>query len=196
MLPEPNVYDLVEHANQGDTEALAEFVVSYRPLIRSWVRRLAPLLPGTGLDVEDLAQEGALAFIELVRTYDPATGVWFGAFIKMKLGWRMRNRLDWHRCRRRGEFAYGADLSPSVARRVVSRPSSVRAEASHPEVRRAIAQLTPVQRAALAQAYDAGHWAEDVTVQASTTRRAKASNLRRALARLRAYLAPPVLAVA
>lgn len=47
--------------------------------------------PSPGADAEELFQEAACQFLELLDDYDPDGSVYFGHYIKEKLSWRIAN---------------------------------------------------------------------------------------------------------
>lgn len=91
--PEP---DLVRRAQGGDREAVDALVNQYEKLVLLEARRCVRRIRGTrawdpALEVADVQQEAWACFLELIRTYNPARGVPFTAYIAVKLRWRLAN---------------------------------------------------------------------------------------------------------
>ncbi|MFN8531966.1 MAG: sigma-70 family RNA polymerase sigma factor [Dehalococcoidia bacterium] len=67
----------------GDRAARDQLVERFQPLIRSLCRGRP--------EYEDHYQEAVCQFLELVREYQPASQVYFGYYVKVKLAWRLKN---------------------------------------------------------------------------------------------------------
>jgi len=74
---------LARRAGAGDEAAFAELARRYRPLIGHLSSG-----PPSGVDVEDLRQEGLLGLLESCRLYDPMKGP-FAALARRNVRWRV-----------------------------------------------------------------------------------------------------------
>ena len=80
-------------------------VMAHLDLVRAIARTLAQRLP-TQVEINELISVGVLALIEAARRYDPATGVPFSAFARLRLRGAMLDALR------------GADWAPRSLRRL------------------------------------------------------------------------------
>ena len=87
-------YELVLSAKAGNANAVAELVEMHLPRVRIIASRIR------NCDWDDLLQEGRLAIIEAVRTFEPKLGKAFATHAV----WRIRHRL-WKLGRRQRRFA-------------------------------------------------------------------------------------------
>ena len=79
---------LLERARHGDQQALEVLVERYRPLL---LKNCRHAYRSSLVDGDDLFQEAAKLFLELVREFRPERHVSFGAYVKAKHAWRMAN---------------------------------------------------------------------------------------------------------
>ena len=112
---EPSLLALVTAAQAGDLAAREALVERFQPLIRSLCRGWP--------DYEEHYQETVCQFLELLRDYDLASPVYFGHYIKVKLGWRVRNyrRLVRRRTRPEAPFDHADHIvaaAPDLAERL------------------------------------------------------------------------------
>ena len=78
--------DLCMMAKSGDTDAMAALFTGYA----GFVRRKAQHFSGAVLEAEDIAQEGMLALLQAVRSYDSSGGLPFRPFAFACITNRMR----------------------------------------------------------------------------------------------------------
>lgn len=196
--PDPTIEALALAARVGDDAALAELLDRYRPLIGSAVWQARPQLAGSGLDLEDLSQEAAAAFCELVRAYDPAKSNGFGSYVKAMLVWKVRNAARWHQRRRRGEIS--ASTLPDGALEAIGAvhqsPDLGILPVENRALRAALGTLTERQQSVLAAIHGYDLPTGDVAARLGVTRRAVNAVRRRALGRLRELLTAAPLPVA
>lgn len=97
----------VAAAAAGDQQALAELVTQYAPLLRGEAGR--NWLPYLSEDLQGIAQ---LYFLDAVKTFDPARGVPFAAYLKRKIHGGISTFAAAERRRRRREMK-PEDFRPS-----------------------------------------------------------------------------------
>jgi len=81
--------NIVKEASQGDEVEIEKLLVYYRPLIKSAVNKVFPIVKSYVL-LEDLNQEADILFIELLKNYNPNLSN-FGYYIKLNF---FRNLLS------------------------------------------------------------------------------------------------------
>jgi RNA polymerase sigma-70 factor (ECF subfamily) len=176
--------DLVRLARQGDRKAMAALLERHRPLVLAVCRGM---LGGDAL-AEDAAQEAAIvAVLELDRLRRPER---FGSWLA-GIGLNVCRR--WLRYRRREAWSFDAlvggrhvpdrDPSPDVDPAAVAEEGDLRER-----VRRAVAELPPGQRAAVALVYLDGLSQSEAAAALGIAPGAVKTRLHKARAVLRARL--------
>lgn len=67
---------LVMRAQEGDASAIAALLVRYR----KWIRGRASSMTVSGMDADDLSQEGMIGLVQAIRTFDPSREVQFRTY--------------------------------------------------------------------------------------------------------------------
>ena len=81
--------ETVMKAQRGDSDAVAQLLSDYRPMLLRAVSASAPGLADAGYTREDLMQEASVALSAAIGSYDGGKGVTFGAYARRCV----RNRL-------------------------------------------------------------------------------------------------------
>lgn len=76
---------LAQKANAGDTDALAQLISHFLPLIKAKSSRYSLV----GLEQDDLIQEGLIGLFNAVKNYDPARGASFDTYARRCIHSRM-----------------------------------------------------------------------------------------------------------
>jgi RNA polymerase sigma factor (sigma-70 family) len=82
--------DLIVRARAGDADALEAVLDQTRGLVTALAARFTPR--GT-VEVDDLVQEGRVALLLAVRSYDPAGGASFTSYAWGVVRWRLLNMV-------------------------------------------------------------------------------------------------------
>lgn len=180
----PTVDELIREGLDGDAVAIAELYRRFKPLLARTLRelRLGPH------EADDASQEIVRQFLELVREFSPERQVSFTTYIRSKLRWRIANYLRAERIRR-GRMLPLLDangkpiIEPSVEFQEPTELSSL-------HLRRALARLSPKQRAVIARYYWQQRTTQQIARELGLTPPATTALRRRAEAALRAYLYP------
>lgn len=151
---------LIAASREGDREALQVLYGRYRPLLAGVVAGLRRRLP-VGVDADDLSQEAAEQFVDLVRSYDPSRGTNLTTYLQRKLKWRVANFLR-AEARRAGHLPLDAAPLDRLADEAAASPSD---PPSNPRLARALRQLSPRQRAVIAGLY----WQDRSTREVAAT---------------------------
>lgn len=179
---------LVARAKDGDNEAVAHLLASYRPLLLSSVGRLKRYLEGDILGGEDLEQEATKITIELIQEYRPANAAHFGSYLKQKLRWRLINYVRRERSRR----SRSAHLDDGLCETIVEELRTVASpEIANPRLRSAIKQLSPKQRSVIFKLYWQDRTAEEVAAELNVTKESVRALSKRAEARIRRVVSSP-----
>ena len=178
--PQPDLASLVDAARQGDSIALQRLYGCYRPLLRGIVAELRSRLPA-GLDPDDLAQETARHFCELVRAFDPAQGTNLTTYLQRKLRWRVVNFLRAEK-RRAGHLRLEAAQLDRLAEEMGHARHD---DLASPRLARALRRLSPRQRTVIAGIYWQERRAGELARQLGITPQAVTALRRRAEAALR-----------
>lgn len=88
--PAPTDEALVSAAQAGDTRALDQLIERHLP----WICRQASRYPVSGLEAEDLVQEGLLGLVAAVKSYDPKKGASFQTYCRLCATSKMRSGVD------------------------------------------------------------------------------------------------------
>lgn len=73
---------LVQQTQAGSMTAASELLIRFRPLIQAAAKRYR--ITGT-IDVDDLQQDAAIAFLEATLAFNPAIGVSYAYFVKQRV---------------------------------------------------------------------------------------------------------------
>lgn len=146
-------------AQAGDPEARTEVLERYRPLLVRLCRQY-----GWG-DWEDLWQEASCQLLQLVDEYDSTGGVYFGRYLKTKLGWRISN----YRRHIRQTTREDAPLDDPL---IGEKPTPGPDEGERLIVREALALLSARQRSVLVRWYWYDDAAETIASDLGITPRA------------------------
>ena len=79
---------LIENSKQGDKEATKEVIVRLKPLVISSIKRYYYNIA----QYEDLIQDGNLAILEAINTFDSSKGIHFLGYIKVTLKYLYLNK--------------------------------------------------------------------------------------------------------
>jgi RNA polymerase sporulation-specific sigma factor len=88
---------LVSLARKGDTDAMAELIKLMAPLVNA----RAAFYSGSGIETEDLTQEGMLGFLNAVYSYSPEGGASFKTYVTVCVNNRMLSALRARRNKKR-----------------------------------------------------------------------------------------------
>lgn len=177
---------LVARAQGGDGSAIATLFEACRPLIEAAVRSRLPIRNLPSVDEDDLRQETAKDFIELVQEYHPRKGP-LGIYLRRKLKWRLANYL---RAERRRSGRGRIPLRPIGAASPTKRhPASARVvRLRGVRLKSALRTLTPRQRAVLHKHHWEGKKVGEVAREMGVAPQAVTAMRRRAEAWLRQRL--------
>jgi len=149
---------LIGLAQGGDRAALAALVESYRPLMASAARSSRPAKRLPTVDDDDLRQEAAKAFIELVREYRADLGP-AGVYLKRKLAWRLANYVRAER--RRSGLRCALPSRPPTSARGKPAPAAPGTRLAGVHLQALLRRLTPRQRAVIHK----HHWEDKNTAE-------------------------------
>ena len=151
---DPTADRLAERAREGDAAALADLLARYHRFLWRVVRFCQAFYPRSDLDRDDLYQEAALAFIQLVREYDPTRDGGFGIYLRKLFGRTSRAcyrpQLYRERCRTLGD---AADWLPAPVPEPPAGPLDVTPELSA-ALQQARTHLLPREQALITTLYD------------------------------------------
>lgn len=88
---------LIRSIRGGDDRALSCLCYRYSPVCLALGRKYA----GSGMEAEDLAQEGMIGFIEAVRRYDPEKGVPFEVYSRRCISSKIYSAIAAHLAEKR-----------------------------------------------------------------------------------------------
>jgi RNA polymerase sigma factor (sigma-70 family) len=182
--------ELVRSASAGDPTALAGLWAACAPLVSATVRaalRRQRAIPST-LETQDVAQEAALLFLTQVREAAAKDGARFREDYARALYWRVHAYLRAERRRLGRQVVVNTDGLEEALRRRASGASG--GPAGRP-LDRALARLSPRQRAVIAGLYARDASAQSLARELGITPQAVTALHRRALATLRAGLELP-----
>lgn len=83
---------LVQCASEGDSKCITELIVRYTPIVALCAKRYS----GMGPDLEDLMQEGMLALLNAIRTYNPQEKAMFKTYAARCINNRIISAITAH----------------------------------------------------------------------------------------------------
>lgn len=179
---------LIESCQNGDPHAPQEILTALEPLIRSIARSCASRPPSPAFD--DLQQQASQIVLEIAhdRTAIPADA--FLTHLTTSLRWRLRNyvRAERRRLNHQTPLDNLAAIEHSIIRQ---HQPNVPNPQPGPAVARALARLSPRQRAVITGLYFREQTVGEVADALQVGRPAVAALRRRAETRLRLLLAEP-----
>lgn len=175
-----DVHALIADARNGDPAATAELLRCFRPLLAHNVRQYTANQGGHSdlYDTEDLWQEGAYAFLTLVRRYDPSRGVPFAGYLRALL------RRHFQHLER--QLEQPATVSMDAA--TLAGMATVVDDATDVTLRDLFSHLTPRQAYVLEAVYIRGKSMEEAGNELGVSTRAVGALHQRALATLQKLL--------
>jgi RNA polymerase sigma factor (sigma-70 family) len=183
---DPELDSLLVAARAGSSTATERIIGRFRPLVVATASLHRNWLPAS-VELSDLQQEAVLAICELIPAFDPDKGVAFPTAAKLAVAYRVRRyvRLE---AKRGGQGEEQQLKLRSLVEEAVCGQRSLDPTAANPRVRSALRQLTPRQRALIANLYWRDRSPGEIARESNTTVQAVSALRRRAEDELRAAL--------
>ncbi|MBI2940459.1 MAG: sigma-70 family RNA polymerase sigma factor [Chloroflexi bacterium] len=177
--------ELVAATQRGDLTAQEVLYRRFRPLLEATVASFRRGYAGHA----DLSQETARFFLELVRAFSAEREGNFATYLKARLHWHIARYLRAEDRRRGRECGLVDSHGELLVEPAVPGPEPV--GIANPRLRRALARLSPRQRAIIAGFYWQDRETQEIACELGVTTQAVTAVRRRAEATLRRLLLEP-----
>ncbi|MBI4317157.1 MAG: sigma-70 family RNA polymerase sigma factor [Chloroflexi bacterium] len=177
---------LLAEARGGDDGALGLLLVRYRPLLASIVRQMGGHSNGI-LDADDLRQEAAKAFVELVKEFDSPSPTDFGSYLRQKLKWRLTNYLRRERRKSGRQAPLGKEVLDTL---VEEMKPAFDLDINNPRLRAALRSVSPKQRSIIFRLYWQDRSVQEVAAELNLSTQSVTALRRRAEKRIKKMVDP------